>query len=331
MLYLSIIVPAYKRVEQTLKTIELLIGSRGYGKEFNAEIIVADSSPDDELKNAIKIKFNDSIVYTRPDKEGIATNKNQGAKIARHSILIFCDSDMEVEPNTLFNTIKSFKEHQTAAAIGGQVIWKGGNKDGQHDRPRKEDRMITQENTTYIEAIYSRYIAMYKEVFDGVGGYDEEVFNMRGEGSDLSVRLWRAGYPLVYDESIIVHHVYDAPDSIALRIDHPEWGIAKDLLLLAYKYDISDEKYTNFVNTVAANFKPMGDLGFYTIIEGIARNMDLIQEVKPLIDKKKLTMKAEYDFKFLEIFSDGTIFKKCILNSINVLDPIRKKVFYEKT
>jgi hypothetical protein len=166
-------------------------------------------------------------------------------------------------------------------------------------------------------------------VFEEVGGYDEHVFNMRGEGSDLSVRLWRAGYPLVYSESIIVNHVHDAPNSIALRIDHPEWGIAKDLLLLAYKYDILDEKYSNFATTVSANFKPLGEKGYYTIIQGIATNMEFIQEVKPFIDKEKNLMKPIYDFKFLEIFSNKELFNTCISESEHRLKVIREKAFNE--
>ena len=76
---------------------------------------------------------------------------------------------------------------------------------------------------------------------------------MRGEGSDLSIRYWRAGYPLAYDSSIIVHHVFDTEGGIIRGVPHPEWGIAKDLLLLAYKYDLSSEN-KNFINAVKANF-----------------------------------------------------------------------------
>lgn len=323
----SIIVPTYKRIDQTLKTIELLLSSNGNGTEFNLEIVVADSSPDEELENAVKQKFNELVVYTKPEKPGIATNKNAGAKLAKNPLLIFCDSDMEVEPDTILNTIMAFKDHSKAAVVGGKVIWKGGPKNEMNDRPRVEDRMVQVDKTTYVEAIYSRYIAMYKEVFENIGGYDEEVFNMRGEGSDLSVRLWRGGYPLVYVESIIVHHVYDAPDSIALRIEHPEWGIAKDLLLLAYKYDILDEKYSNFINTVSANFKTLGDMGYYTIIQGVAMNMDFIQAVKPFIDKQKEIMKSIYDFKFLEIFSDRELFNTCVFEAELRLKIMRENVF----
>ncbi len=159
--------------------------------------------------------------------------------------------------------IEGIKKQQTAGVVTGQIIWRSGLKDGQLDRPRPEDRMTTIEGTTYVEAIYSRYIATYRQVFWELGGYDEEVFNMRGEGSDLSIRYWRAGYPLVYEESIKVYHVHETEGGIIRGVSHPEWGIAKDLLLLAYKYDI-DDKSKNFIDTVAVNFEKIWQRGILT-------------------------------------------------------------------
>lgn len=323
MVKISIIVPCYQRIKQTLKTIQLLFESKGFNKEYLAEIIVGDSSPDNQLQIALQKKFDKKIIYSRPKKPGIATNKNQGAKIAKSPILIFCDSDMEVEPGTLANTIQALRKHKMAAAIGGQVIWRTGSKDGQHDRPRPEDKMVTVNGTTYVEAIYSRYIATYKKIFEEVGGYDEEVFNMRGEGSDLSIRYWRAGYPLVYDPSIIVHHVHEVEGGIIRGVAHPEWGIAKDLLILAYKYDIDDDD-KNFIKTVAANFASFGEEGYYRIIEGIKNHYDFITKVKPIIDKWKREKKALYDFKFLEIFSKRKLFEKCLQEALNKLKKIRQ-------
>lgn len=322
----SVVIPAYKRVGQTLDTINLLFESKGIAGILELEMIVVDSSPNNELKLALQKTFQDKVAYVRPQIPGVASNKNAGAKIAKGDILIFCDSDMEVEKDTLLNTISSLEKHKTAAAIGGQVFWRSGEKDGTLDRPRPEDRREKIDNTVYIEALYSRYMATYKKVFWDVGGYDEKVFNMRGEGSDLSIRYWRAGYPLVFDESIKVHHVHDAPDSVALRVSHPEWGIAKDLLLLAYKYDMLDGDYKNFAKTITANFEQFGKENNFRFLQGIGKYLDFITQVKPILDEEKKTMKASYNFKFLEVFSDKKLFKKCIASAEALLKDQRNDI-----
>lgn len=318
MINISIVLPCYNRIDQTIQTISLLLNSKGLEKEFLLEIIVSDSSSDNKLEIAVKEKFPNKIKYLKPDKPGIAANKNAGAKSASHSILIFCDSDMEVEPNTIINTINSLEKNKTAAGIGGQVVWKNGEGNGTLDRPRKEDRMLLVDETTYIEAIYSRYFATYKNVFLEVGGYDEEVFNMRGEGSDLSIRYWQSGFPLAYDSSIIVHHVFDTEGGIIRGVPHPEWGIAKDLLLLAYKYDLSSND-KNFINSVKSNFEKYPNDGYFQIIEGIKNNLQFIIDKKPIIDEQKRNMKKKYNFRFLEIFSNQKLFNECISNAKKLL------------
>jgi glycosyltransferase involved in cell wall biosynthesis len=320
MVNVSVVVPAYKRVDQTLLSLDLLLGS-------DVEIIVADSTPDDSLKDAVFQKFGEKILYVKPEKLGIAGNKNAGAKLAKNPILIFCDSDMEVERDTIKNAVESLQKHPLAAAVGGPVIWKGGPSNGQKDRPRLEDRMIIKENTTFIEALYSRFFATYKEVFDSVGGYDAEVFNMRGEGSDLSVRYWRAGYPLTYDETVVVHHVHDVPDAAAVRVDHPEWGIAKDLLLLGYKYDMYNDGYKNFPATVDINFSSLGAGGYYRMLQGIGRHLDYITSVKPALDAFKAADKPAYDFKFLEVFTSVELFDSCLDAVPSRLSDIRASIF----
>lgn len=330
MIYASVIIPTFKRVEQTIRTINLLLKSRGINKKFKLEIVVSDSSPDDKVKEAVEKKFkNDTVVFIKPFVSGIAANKNQGAEIAKHPILIFCDSDIEVFPDTVENTLNALRSHSTVAAIGGEVIWKGGSQNKKLDRPRIEDRMLTIGKTTYVEAIYSRFMATYKKIFKNVGGYDDKVFNMRGEGSDLSIRYWRAGYPLVFEKAIKVNHVYEVKEGIIRKNKHPEWGIAKDYLLLGYKYDMFDMKEIpeNFVKTINKNFSSFGNLANYRIIEGITKNLDLLIKVKPAIDHFKRQTKSKYDFKFLEVFSDKNIFNRVIEKADKIIHPIKIDAF----
>lgn len=329
MLNVSVIVPAFKRVSQTLRTLDLLLDSEGKGSTFELEVIVADSSPDESLKTAVEEKFGNLVSYVKPVLPGIAANKNAGAKAAKSPILIFSDSDIEPEPSAIQEALNSLQLHTNVAAVGGTVLWRGGPQDGEKDRPRIEDRLMVKDNTTFIEALYSRFLATYKDVFWAVGGYDEAVFNMRGEGSDLSCRYWRAGYPLAYEEAVTVHHVHDVENAAAVRVPHPEWGIAKDLLLLGFKYDMFNDGFQNYPATVDINFSPLGAEGYYRLLQGIGRSYEDIIKVKPALDAFRAKDKPLYDFKFLEVFSSVEMFQTCIDEAAARLALARASVFPE--
>lgn len=311
MYYISIIVPAFHRINQTIQTIRCILSSDGNGTIFVPEIIVSDSTPDVSLRQAIQTAFGDAVRYVKPEQPGIATGKNRGAEAASHEILIFCDSDIEVEPGTIVRTLEALAK-PTVAAVTANVIWRGGEKDGQTDIPHTNDRLHTRDGITYLEALYSRYMATYRTFFCEAGGYDSQVFNMRGEGSDLSIRYWRQGFPLTIDQTITVHHVFDAPDASALRIKNAHWGVVKDMLLLAYKYDMLDADCPNFANTVRTNLSKLGEMSHYAILQGIGQNLDFITMVKPIIDAQKQSMNPVYDFKFLEVFSDTKKLTMCL-------------------
>jgi glycosyltransferase involved in cell wall biosynthesis len=101
MINISVVVPAFKRIPQTLRTLDLLLLSEGLGSTFNLELIIADSTPDDSLKDAVTARFGQKVLYIKPEKAGIAANKNAGAKAAHNPILMFSDSDIEPEPSAL--------------------------------------------------------------------------------------------------------------------------------------------------------------------------------------------------------------------------------------
>ena len=327
MINLSVIIPTFQRVKETLNVINLLNSSRGVGSEFDLTIIVADSSPDISLKKILRAKCGPNVTYTQPSKKGIAANKNQGASIAKTPIIAFCDTDVEVEPDTLLNSIESLKNHPTGSAVAGNVYWRGGIKDGKLDRPRVEDRILKIKDTNYIEALYSRFLMTYKDVFDDVGGYDEEVFNMRGEGSDLSTRYWREGYPLIFEPKVRVHHGYDAPLSAAIRVAHPTHGIAKDFLLLMYKYKMEEGDYPNLLLTMHKNFDILGNDLPMEMLRGMISHWDLLISSKQHLDEFRDLDKPLYDFKFLEIFSDKKLFEQCVNGAEKRLVKIREKTF----
>ncbi len=322
---ISVIIPTYKRKKQVIRTLNHLFQSKGLGDEFKMEVIISDCTEDGSVKKEIEKNFGDKVIYTRPEKPGVASNKNQGAKIAKNPILIFADSDMEVEKETLLSCIDYLKKHPHVAALTTNIIWRGNKNEGDPDRPRNEDRLLNYKDTDFTEFIYSRFKVTYKEVFEKVGGYDEEVFNIRGEGSDLSTRYWRAGFPLAYNFETKVHH-HEIDEGIGSTAKNPEWGVAKDYLLLGYKYDNYEKESNYFAKTISENMKNYDhDKSHFRILQGIAKNYKLVSESKKIIDKQKEEMNPKFNFNFMEVFSDKEKLKNCIDEAEEKLKPIKNK------
>lgn len=326
MLSVSVVIPCFKRVKQTKKTIETLLKSKGQNRNFSLQLIIADATPDKSLKKMVD-KISYPLTYTRPQKPGIASNKNKGAKLARHELLIFCDSDMEVEKDAILNALNSLKSRPKTAMLTGQIIWKKGKKVSSRDRPRQEDRIIKIGNEQYLEAIYSRFLITYKSIFNKVGGYNEDLFNMRGEGSDLSIRYWRSGFPLGYDPKVKVYHIHDAPNAVTRNIDHPERGIIRDLIQLGFLYGLDQEKSTNFAKTLNWLKKDFGSLDKYIILESIVNLLPHFWENKAKLKKTKKNIPQNYDFKFLDIFTQKKLFKNCLQNTQKKLQRARITAF----
>ncbi len=77
---ISIIVPTFRRVDQTRKSLSLLYLSRGWNSQFFPEVILADSTKDESVKTLASEFNNPTPMYVAPSVPSIATNKKIGAK-----------------------------------------------------------------------------------------------------------------------------------------------------------------------------------------------------------------------------------------------------------
>jgi hypothetical protein len=120
--------------------------------------------------------------------------------------------------------------------------------------------------------------------------------------------------------------VHDVPDAAAVRVNHSEWGIARDFLLLGYKYKMFESDFATFATTVSMNFTPLGMQGSYRMLQGIGKNLDQIAASKMKLDYfRALTL--QYDFKFLEIFSNAKVFEECVGASESRMAAVHRQIF----
>jgi len=330
----SVIIPSYKRPKETVECIHALFNSHGLGETLNLEVIIVDDTPDESVESAVKSSFDGAqtpIHYMHPKKnQGISGAKNLGVKHAKHSILVFLDTDVMVEEDTVPKLIGTLKDNPTTALVGGSVHWIGGPRDGQMHKPETMMRRYGRGRVKYVEAVHGCLLCCYKQAFDEVGGFDT-LFNMHGENADLDIRLWRAGYPLAYNPDAILYHRYESSYSITRNVVDRHINIMRSMLLLCYKYDVKPDKdlYENFSVWMQDNWmrKTFASGKPFLMAAALAESVDWLISNRNRIQKRHRGVPHKFDFKPYEVFSDKRTLKECLTSAKKRIASLRRGVF----
>lgn len=323
---ISVIIPAYLRDRETADCINYVIKSKSKQYAFFFEFVVVDDSPNNDTKDAVhKITYGqNSLRYIRLRRHtGIGEKRNIAIAKAKNELLLLADSDIEVSEDAVDRLVAYMENNPTIARITGQSIFTNDTI----DRPTKWDRFHTIGDAVYAEGIFGRYELLYKGSFIAAGGYDP-LFAFRGEGTDISIRYWRAGFPLGYcSEARVTHNEKAKASATRSRID----GITemyRSLQIICFKYGVGDpESSTNFINShLERNAAYGSSTEFYSIIAASKSYSWVAENYGKLLKRVKREPK-EYDFKPFDVFTNRDLLSKCINSAELKIRPFYKKVF----
>lgn len=104
---LSIIIPTYKRKDVLIQTVSSLNG----GSHIAQEIIVVDQNDDDVfLEELEKI---DNVIIKKSCEPSLTRARNLGLSAASYDICLFCDDDILIKNNTLFDLYSMMCDKKT--------------------------------------------------------------------------------------------------------------------------------------------------------------------------------------------------------------------------
>jgi GT2 family glycosyltransferase len=182
------------------------------------EIIVVDNASSEGNADAVEASFPNVIVIRSETNLGFAAGCNLGAEKSAGKFLVFINPDTLVERGWLEALIEPCEkgdriglatsrillldQPQKINACGcdvqlaGLILCRGSG------RP-KESYPTAEE----VAAISGASFAIRREVFELLGGFDEDMF-LYGEDTDLSWRARLAGWGTLYTPDSIVFHDY---------------------------------------------------------------------------------------------------------------------------
>ncbi len=216
---LSIIIVNYN-VKEFLQN--LLHSLQKAVQNISHEIIVVDNASDDGSIEFIREKFPYVQLISNKSNLGFSKANNEGLKIAKGKYLLLINPDTIVSEDTISKMIQFLNNHEDAGLAGCKIL----NPDGSLQLACRrsfpgpwtsfckvtglstlfpKSKLYARYNLTYldenetyeVDAISGSFMMMKKEVYEKVGGFDEQFF-MYGEDLDLCYRIQQNGYKVYY-------------------------------------------------------------------------------------------------------------------------------------
>lgn len=196
---LSIISPAYNNGEE----LEGLLNS--LKDDFNRNsflemIVVDDCSPGDSVAQAVG-KFN-FIRYIRlAQNKGAAAARNAGARAAMHPVLVFIDSDVQVEKETIKKIEEVMQDEKIKIMVGNKSKVPANKGVFPAYRAIMHNSWVPREKfATFFTGAFG---VMRKEVFDEICGFDEKYKGASVEDFEFGHRLSQR-YQIYFFKDILI-------------------------------------------------------------------------------------------------------------------------------
>lgn len=205
------------------------------GDDEALEVIVVINEAGTDTADAIEAAWRGATVISNADNRGFGPACNQGAEAASGDILLFLNPDTLAEAGAVDEVRRAFDEHPGAVAVAPRLIDDG--PDGGEDQRLFQLRRLPTLGADMRELLlfdrvvpgnrlrrYSRYLeenrdqpfeveqaaaaalAVRREAFEAIGGFDERFWPAYWEDVDLCLRLREHG-PIEYWPAARIAHV----------------------------------------------------------------------------------------------------------------------------
>ncbi|MBI4020053.1 MAG: glycosyltransferase family 2 protein [Candidatus Aenigmarchaeota archaeon] len=199
----SIVIAARNNADTLGQCIESLL-SQTYK---NTEIIVVNDGSTDNTARLAK-RYPVKVVSIRHTIYGCSRPRRRGIGKAKGEFILIVDADAKYHPRYIERLIRHFKDRRIAAAAGRVIVW---NPDTWITRCREVMYKVRFDDPANMEKeIKAGKIAawfMRKKAYDEVGGHDRSIPHI-GEDVDVTRRILKAGYNVVYEPTAFWRHKY---------------------------------------------------------------------------------------------------------------------------
>lgn len=251
-IYLSVIVPVYNDAIALGKCLASIYHSNYQTYEV---IVVDDASTDNSA--AVAQSFGCKLIELDKNS-GVAAARNVGAESAAGAILVFIDSDVVIEPETLAKFAATHEDGNVSICTS-QVYPVSLSSGFAPELLAATWHYIINRASDNPFSVSTMAFSIRRKIFSQLGGFNTTYKSSGGEEFEIAVPIRSHGYTVHFDRTILVHHHYQsfwARFKTVLRRSHV-YG------LTAYQYRFGFDKDQGTVSEVLNSLLAL--IGFLSI------------------------------------------------------------------
>ncbi len=200
--FVSVVIPVYNDNER-LKMCMDRLDKQTYGRE-NFEIIVVDNNSTQNVSE-ITSQYKD-IILLHEKKPGPYAATNTGLKKAKGPVIAFTASDVKPELDWIEKGVEGITSKDNIGILAGEINIFFAN----HEKPTTTElyeKVFEFNQKRAVKKVHfgiTANVLTWKKLFDELGLYNDE--HMSGGDREWGLRVYNAGYEILYYPDCKVHH-----------------------------------------------------------------------------------------------------------------------------
>jgi len=272
-LILSVIIVNYN-VKEYLQNLLYSLEKSAAGIQY--EVIIVDNASDDGSVELIKEKFSSVKLIANEKNLGFGKANNIGLALSKGEFILLINPDTIIQEDTLTKMFSFLESNNQIGLAGCKILnpdgtlqlacrrsfpgpWTSFCKVTGLSNLFPNNRFFARYNLTYldenksyeVDAISGSFMMMRREVYEKVGGFDEQFF-MYGEDLDLCFRVQKAGFKNFYVHNTQIIH-YKGESTRRSNLD--ETNVFYNAMHLFVKKHLSSSIIVELILRSAINFR----------------------------------------------------------------------------
>jgi GT2 family glycosyltransferase len=245
----SVVIASHNEGENLVRTVHSLLA----GLPSEGEIIVVDDASTDGSADCLTSGYGGVTVLRCPGRQGAIRARNLGVERARGEVVVFSDAHIQAPLDWTGPLVEALACPSVGAT--GPAISVMDNPAAKGFGFRWSDPALTvdwlgqQYDEPYaVPMLGAGFMAMRREVFQAVGGFDPGLILWGFEDAELCLRLWLLGYECRVVPDVDVAHLFRASHPYAV-----DWEMVLHNMLRVAVVHFGEERTRRMVACLTSN------------------------------------------------------------------------------